>query len=181
MTTTLNRKGSAVVSLPSDTQIKIVRSFDAPAALLFRAHTEPELVKQWWGYAEDEWLVCEVDLRVGGTWRWVTKHTSDDGSFDVAFHGTYMDIDAPTKLVHTEVFEGAPVADPDSLATTNTITFDEVDGVTTMTLVTDCPDQFTRDAIIESGMEGGMQVSYDRMEDLVKSLSHDTKAARVDE
>jgi uncharacterized protein YndB with AHSA1/START domain len=170
MKTTVNRKGSAVVTLPTDTQIKIVRKFDAPAALLFKAYTTPELVKQWWGYAEDDWLVCEVDLRVGGMWRWVTKHTNDDGSFDVAFHGTYVEIDDPTRLVHTEVFEGAPVPDPDALATTNAITFDELDGVTTMTVVTDCPDQFTRNAIIESGMEHGMQVSYDRMEAVVKSL-----------
>ena len=167
MTTTTNRKGSAVVTLPTPTQIHVTRVFDAPAALLFKAHTTPELVKQWWGYPEDEWLVCEVDLQVGGKWRWATRH---NGELDVAFHGEYLEIDAPTRLVYTEVYEGAPVPDPDALATTNTVVFEEVDGVTTMTSITECPDQFTRDAIIESGMEHGMQVSYDRMEAVAQSL-----------
>ena len=160
-----------VVTLPSDTEIHIRRVFDAPAALLFKAYTTPELVRQWWSYSEDDWRVCEIDLRVGGNWRWVTVHTNENGSFEVAFHGTYIEIDGPTRLVHTEVFEGAPVPDPDALATTNVITFDETDGVTTMTLVTACPDKFTRDAIIESGMEHGMQISYDRLEAVAQTLS----------
>jgi uncharacterized protein YndB with AHSA1/START domain len=165
MTTKTNRHGSAVVTLPSDTEILITRAFDAPAALLFKAYTTPELVKQWWGYESFEWKVCDIDLRLGGTWRWVAEHEG----FEVAFHGEYREIDAPTRLVYTEVFEGAPVPDPDALPTVNTIDFNEVDGVTTMVMRTECPDQFVRDMIIESGMEGGMQVSMDRMEDLVRS------------
>jgi uncharacterized protein YndB with AHSA1/START domain len=70
MSSTTNRHGSAVVTLPSDTEILITRCFDAPAAALFRAWTEPELVKQWWGFETGEWLACDVDLRVGGAWRW---------------------------------------------------------------------------------------------------------------
>jgi uncharacterized protein YndB with AHSA1/START domain len=165
------REGSAVVTLPTETQIVITRAFDAPAALLFKAYTTPELVRQWWGYSEDVWQVCDIDLRVGGAWRWVTTHTNENGSFDVPFHGTYIEIDPPTRLVYTEVFEAAPVPDPDASATTNTITFDEVDGVTTMTMVTVCPNQFVRDAIIESGMEHGMQISMDRLEAAARSLS----------
>jgi uncharacterized protein YndB with AHSA1/START domain len=168
---------TAVVTLPTETEIVITRVFHAPAALLFEAYTTPELVKRWWGYAEDEWVVCDIDLRVGGAWRWVTKHRNDSGEFDVPFHGTYVEIDRSAlrrqRLVYTEVFEAAPVPDPDALATTNTITFDEVDGVTTMTMVTVCPDQFTRDAIIESGMESGMQVSMDRLEAVASSLTAD--------
>ena len=171
MTTTTNRKGSAVVTLPTDTQIKIVRVFDAPAALLYKAHTTAELVRKWWCGDDDEWLVCDIDLRVGGSWRWVFRHTNESGSFEVPFHGTYLELDPPTRYVYTEVFEAAPIPDPDEGATTNTVTFDEVDGVTTMTVVTECPNQFVRDAIIESGMEGGMQLSYDRMEDVAKSLA----------
>jgi uncharacterized protein YndB with AHSA1/START domain len=170
MNATTNRKGSAIVELPTDTQIRITRKFDAPAAALFKAHTTADLVRQWWCGDDDEWLVCDVDLRVGGTWRWVFRHSNEDDAFEVAFHGTYVEIDAPHRLVYTEVFEGAPVPDPDALATTNTVTFDETDGVTTMTVITDCPDQFTRDAIIESGMESGMQLSYDRMEAVAKTL-----------
>jgi uncharacterized protein YndB with AHSA1/START domain len=164
---------TAVVTLPTDTEIVITRVFHAPAALLFEAYTTPELVKRWWGYAEDEWVVCDIDLRVGGAWRWVTKHRNENGEFEVPFHGTYVEIDPPRRLVYTEVFEAAPVPDPDALATTNTITFAEVDGVTTMTMVTRCPDQFTRDAIIESGMESGMQVSMDRLEAVALALATD--------
>ncbi len=165
MNTTTNRKGSAIVTLPSDTEILITRVFDAPAALLFKAYTTPELVKQWWGYDSFEWQVCDIDLRVGGKWRWVALH---DG-FEVAFHGEYREIDDPTRLVYTEVFEGAPVEDPDAAGALNIITFEEVDGVTTMTNLCQCPDQFVRDSIIESGMESGMQISMDRMEDLVRA------------
>lgn len=168
--TRTNRQGSATVELPSDTEIVITRQFDASAELLFKAYTTPELVKRWWGYAEDEWRVCDIDLRVGGTWRWVTVHANDNGEFEVAFHGTYQEIDGPGRLVYTEVFEGAPVPDPDALATINTITFTEADGVTTMVNHCACPDQFTRDAIIESGMEHGMQISMDRLEAVAQTL-----------
>jgi uncharacterized protein YndB with AHSA1/START domain len=162
---------SAVVTLPTETEIVITREFKAPAALLFKAYTTVELVKRWWGYAEDDWLVCDIDLRVDGTWRWVTKHSNENGEFEVPFHGTYQEIEPPTRLVYTEVFEAAPVPDPDALAVVNTITFDEVDGITTMTMVTVCPDQFTRDAIIESGMESGMQISMDRLEAVASGLA----------
>lgn len=93
---------------------------------------------------------------------------SDTEIVDVAFHGTYREIEAPRRLVYTEVFEGTPVPNPDAMDVLDTLTFDEADGVTTMTLHSVCPDHFTRDAIIESGMEHGMQISFDRMEDLVR-------------
>lgn len=169
MNATVNRKGSAIVTLPTDKQIVITRQFDAPAALLFKAYTTPELVKRWWGFAEDTWEVCEIDLRVGGTWRWVTTHTNEEGSFPVAFHGEYKEIDAPHRLVHTEVFEGAPGGDENG--TLNTILFTEADGVTTMVQTTDCPEPWIRDVIIESGMESGMQVSMDRLEETAKALA----------
>jgi uncharacterized protein YndB with AHSA1/START domain len=160
-----NRHGSAVLTLPSDTEILITRSFDAPAELVFRAYTTPALVRRWWGFETSEWLVCEVDLRVGGRWRYVTR---EEGGFEVGFHGEYREIDAPRRLVSTEVYEGAPVPDPDAAGTLNTVTLDEVDGVTTMTVLVQAPSQEVRDAIIESGMESGMQISYDRLEDLVR-------------
>jgi uncharacterized protein YndB with AHSA1/START domain len=160
MTTTSNRHGSAVVTLPNDTEIVITRVFDAPAALLYRAYTEPELVKRWWGFETSEWLVCDVDLRVGGTWRYVIR----EHDMEVAFHGEFRELDPPTRLVSTEVFEGMPDA-----AALDTVVFDEVDGVTTMTTTVTHSCKEHRDAHIESGMEGGMQVSMDRLEDLVTS------------
>jgi uncharacterized protein YndB with AHSA1/START domain len=162
---TENRHGSAVVTLPSDTEILITRQFDAPAEKLFAAYTTPELVQRWWGFETSEWLVCEIDLRVGGTWRYVTREAE---GFEVGFHGTYLELDAPHRLVSTEAYEGVPEGvDPDDGASVNTVTLDEADGVTTLTVLCRYPSQEVRDMVIESGMESGMQVSYDRMEDLV--------------
>jgi len=166
MNTLGNRHGSAVVTLPNDTDIVITRSFDAPAALVFEAYTTPALVQRWWGFAEDEWLVCDIDLRVGGTWRYVTVHRNDDATFEVGFHGEYREVAAPHRLVSTEVFEGMP----DAVAL-DTVELDEVDGVTTLTTTVTHSCQEHRDGHIASGMEGGMQVSMDRLEDLVVELA----------
>ena len=154
-----NRHGSAVITLPSDTEILITRAFDAPAELIFKAFTTPELVQQWWGFETSEWLVCEIDLRVGGQWRYVIR----ERDMEVGFHGEYHEIDGPHRLVSTEVYEGFP--DAGSL---NIMTLDEVDGVTTMTTLVQHETQEHRDMQLASGMESGMQVSYDRMEDLVR-------------
>jgi uncharacterized protein YndB with AHSA1/START domain len=159
MTTTLrNRHGSAVVTLPSDTEILITRQFDAPAELIFRATTTPELVKRWWGFETSQWLVCEIDLRVGGRWRYVTR----EGDMEVGFHGEYREIDRPRRMVTTEVFEGFPDA-----GALNVVTLDEANGVTTMRVLVRHTSREHRDGHINSGMEGGMQISYNRLEDLV--------------
>jgi uncharacterized protein YndB with AHSA1/START domain len=161
-----NRHGSAVVTLPNDTEILITRSFDAPAALVFKAYTTPELVKRWWGFETSEWLVCDIDLRVGGAWRYVTREQAPDGPFEVGFHGEYREIEAPTRLVSTEVYEGMPDA-----AAIDTLAFDEVDGVTTMTLTVTHSCKEHRDAHIESGMEDGLQISMNRLEDVAVDLA----------
>lgn len=165
MTTTHNRYGSATVTLPSDREILITRQFDAPAAVLFKAWTTPDLVKRWWGFETSEWLVCEIDLREGGSWRYVTREA---GGFEVAFHGEYRTIEPPLRIVSTEVFEGYP--DPDA-ASLNTVVFEEHDGVTTMAITVLHTKQEHRDAHIASGMEDGMQISMNRLEDLVVELS----------
>jgi uncharacterized protein YndB with AHSA1/START domain len=161
-----NRYGSAVITLPSDTEILITRQFDAPAALIFKAMTTLEYVKRWWGFDTSEWLVCEIDFRVGGQWRFVTR----EGDMEVGFHGEYREIDAPRRIVQTEIYEGAPEPYPNDAAV-NTTTFDEADGVTTMSVLVSVPNQEIRDAILASGMESGMQVSYNRLEDLVRSAT----------
>lgn len=162
MTTTKNRHGSATVTLPSDCEILITRQFDAPAALIFKAWTTPELVKRWWGFDSSEWLVCEIDLRVGGRWRYLTR---EEGGFEVGFHGEYRSIDAPKRIVSTEVFEGFPDA-----GALDTIVFDEHAGVTTMsiTVLHSCKEH--RDAHLASDMESGLQVSMNRLEDTVAAL-----------
>jgi uncharacterized protein YndB with AHSA1/START domain len=163
------RHNSAVVTTPSDTEILITRAFDAPAALVFEAITTPELVRRWWGFETSVWKVCEIDLRVGGAWRYVIVH---DG-MEVGFHGVYREIDAPHRIVSTEAFEGLAAMgitdDPDSVASLNTVTLDEVDGVTTMSTLVRHVTKEHRDGHLASGMEGGMQVSMDRLEDLVRA------------
>lgn len=162
-----NRHGSAVVTLPSDTEILITRVFDYPAELIFKACTTPALIKRWWGFETAEWQVCEVDLRVGGRWRYVVR----DHDMEVGFHGEYREIDRPRRVVSTEVYEGFP--DGEAL---NTMTLEEVDGVTTMRTLVQHSCKEHRDAHINSGMESGMQVSYDRLEDVAAAL-RDTSAA----
>ena len=162
MTAKIDRHGSAEITLPSDTEYVITRAFDAPAEAIFKALTTPELVKRWWGFEGSEWLVCDIDLRVGGQWRYVTKVPEAE----VGFHGEYREIDRPTRLVHTEAYEGIP--DPDDHAALNIVTLAEADGVTTMTVLVQMPSKETRDMMIESGMEGGMQISYDRLEDVLR-------------
>jgi uncharacterized protein YndB with AHSA1/START domain len=160
--TVRNRHGSAVVTLPSDTEMLITRSFDAPAELVFKAWTTPELVKRWWGFETSEWLVCEIDLREGGQWRYVIR----DRDMEVGFHGEYREIRRPHRLVSTEVYEGYPEG-----GSLNTMTLEEVDGVTTMTTLVQHEKPEHRDAQLASGMEEGMQVSYDRLEDLVRQAA----------
>jgi len=153
---------TAVVTLPTDTQIVITRVFNAPKHLVYRAWTTPELIKRWWGGDRGEVILAEVDLRVGGRWRYVMVANA---GFEVAFHGDYHDIIQDELLVSTEVFEGLP-----GPGTLSTATFIEHDGRTTLTLLTECPTTELRDAILASGMEGGMQESLDHLEQVAVSL-----------
>jgi uncharacterized protein YndB with AHSA1/START domain len=157
--------GTAKVTLPADKQILITREFDAPKELIWKAWTTPELVKQWWHANRGEVTVAEIDLRVGGTWRYVS--VTDDG-FEVAFHGEYREIEPYDRIVSTEAYEGIP--NPDENATVNTMTLEETDGRTMVTVLVDAPSKEIRDAIIESGMEAGMQDAYDLLEQVAISL-----------
>ncbi|HJR46392.1 MAG TPA: SRPBCC family protein [Actinomycetota bacterium] len=156
---------SAKLTFPSDTQILITRDFAAPKELVYKAVTTPELVKRWWNAKRGEVTTAEIDLRVGGRWRSVM--VTPDG-FEVGFHGEYREIVPNERIVQTEAYEGAP--DPDDNATTNTMTLVEQNGVTTMTVLIDCPSAEVRDAIVESGMEEGLQDAYDLLEEVAISL-----------
>ncbi len=156
---------SAKLTFPSDTEILITRDFAAPTHLVYRAVTEPELVRRWWNAKRGEVTTCEIDLRVGGKWRYVMQ--TPDG-FEVAFHGEYREIIPNERVVSTEAYEGAP--DPDDNATVNTMTLTENDGGTTLTVLIDCPNEMVRNAIVESGMEAGLQDAYDLLEEVAVSL-----------
>jgi len=154
--------GTATVTLPSDTQILIVREFDAPREHVFRAWTEPDLVRRWWHANRGEVVSIEIDLRVGGRWRYVM--VTPDG-FEVAFHGEYREIVSGERLVSTEIYEGMPDA-----AALTTVTFDEHDGRTTATLLVEHERKEHRDAHIASGMEDGLQDALDLLEQLASSM-----------
>ncbi|MGI8715710.1 MAG: SRPBCC family protein [Solirubrobacteraceae bacterium] len=154
--------GKATVSLPTDTQILIAREFDAPAQLVYRAFTEPELVSRWWSGRRGEVTVCEIDLRVGGRWRYVMIA---NGGFEVAFHGDYRELIPDERVVSTQVYEAFP--DAEAIVTTTMV---ERDGRTTMTTLVQHSCQEHRDGHVNSGMEGGMQESFDKLEEVARSL-----------
>lgn len=155
---TMDRSGSAKVTLPSDREILITRKFDAPADLVFDVWTTPEHVRNWWGWETDQMRVCEIDLRVGGGYRFV----AGDDDREVAFRGVYREIERPHRLVASEVYE--PYPESESL---NTLTLDEDDGVTAMTILVAHQSSEARDATIASGMESGLQHSLDRVDKLL--------------
>jgi uncharacterized protein YndB with AHSA1/START domain len=159
--------GTATVTLPTDEQILITREFDAPKHLVYKAFTTPDLVRRWWHAKRGEMTVAEIDLRPGGAWRYVA--VTPDGT-EVAFHGKYREIVPNERIVSTEVYEGAPQSDGPEQGTVNTATFTEADGRTTVTILVEAPSKEIRDAIIESGMEAGMQDALDLLEETAVSL-----------
>jgi len=152
--------GTATVTLPADDQILITREFDAPRHLVYEAYTTPELVRRWWHANRGEMTVAEIDLRVGGRWRYAM--VTPDG-FEVAFNGEYRELVPNERIVSTEAYEAAEGE------TVNTLTLSEDDGRTTLTVLVQCPSQEVRDAIIESGMEAGMQDAFDLLEQIAVS------------
>ena len=159
---TATSKSRATVTLPSDEQILITREFDAPRHLVFAAYTTPELVRRWWHANRGEMTLCDIDLRVGGKWRYVMAAC---GGPEVGFHGEYREIVPDERIVSTEVYEGAPGAEA-----LGTVTFTEADGRTTLTILVQHSCREHRDAHIESGMEDGLQDAMDLLEQVAVSL-----------
>jgi uncharacterized protein YndB with AHSA1/START domain len=154
--------GTATVTLPTDQQILITREFDAPKHLVYEAWTTPELVKRWWSGHRGAMTIAEIDLRVGGMWRYVMVAT---GGYEVAFHGEFREIVPNERIVTTEVYEAMPEGEA-----LNTVKFTELDGRTTVTLLSELPTKEVRDMVIESGMELGMQEQMDVLEQVAISL-----------
>ena len=152
----------AVVTLPTDTEILITREFEAPRHLVYKAWTTPELIKRWWSGDRGEMTIAEVDLRVGGRWRFVmTAH----GEFEVAFHGEYKEIVPNERIVNTEIFEAMPEGEA-----INTVTFAEAGGRTVLNLLMQLGSKAERDGVISSGMEGGVQEQMVHLEEVALSL-----------
>lgn len=155
--------GTFTVTPRADREIVITRLFDAPRHLVFEAMTKPEHIRRWWGNLGEGYSVpvCEVDLRVGGRWRFVNRHPTGE----VAFAGVYRQIAPPDRVVFTEVME--PLPEPGSVITA---VFTEEDGKTRLTATCVYDTGEIRDMVLQSGMEKGAALSYDRLEDLVIEL-----------
>ena len=153
---------TASVTLPAEDQILIVREFDAPRELVFRAWTEPELVRRWWHAGRGEMTVCEIDLRPGGSWRYVM--VTPDGT-EVAFHGEYREVVPGERIVQTEIYDPFPDA-----AAVDTLEFEDLDGRTRVTMLVQHQLSEHRDAHVDSGMEEGLQDALDLLEGVAQSL-----------
>jgi uncharacterized protein YndB with AHSA1/START domain len=157
----------ATVTLPTDEQILITREFDAPPHLVYRAWTTPELVRRWWAGRRGDMQVAEIDLRVGGMWRYVL--IAHGGGHEVAFHGEYREIVPNERIVTTEVYEGAP-PQPGDEDTLNVITFTKTEGGTLLELLVKTPSKEIRDIIVNSGMEVGLQEQMEILDELLPTL-----------
>lgn len=156
--------GKLEVSLPSDTEIQLTRTFDAPKELVWRAFTEPELLRRWWGRRGSTMPVCEIDLRVGGTWRMTERGA--DGS-EHPFRGEYLELEPPDRIVQTFIYDVPPMNEMPSV---ETATLTEQDGRTTVTAISKHPNKEARDAMLNSGMEAGAGETYDRLEELLATV-----------
>lgn len=152
------------VSTPSDTEIQMTRLFDAPRHLVFEAMSKPEHIKRWWGNLGDGYSVpvCEVDLRVGGKWRFVNRHPKGEAEF----YGEYLELDPPGRIVFTEIY--APFPDAPS---TVTGLLSEESGKTRLVVTSKYPSKFVRDMVLQTGMEKGAAKSYDHLDRVAMELA----------
>jgi uncharacterized protein YndB with AHSA1/START domain len=156
----MRNTGTLKVTTPTDWEIVLTRVFDAPRRLVWDAFTKPELLRRWFGPRGWSLVVCEVDLRAGGSFRFVLR--SPDGR-DMGMRGVYREIVPPERLVHMESFDDYP---DESQVTTVMV---EQGGKTTLTVTVLYPSQEIRDAVIKSGMEHGAAESYDKLAELLAS------------
>jgi uncharacterized protein YndB with AHSA1/START domain len=153
------------VTTPSDREIVLTRLFDAPRHLVFEAMSQPEHIKQWWGNLAEGYSVpvCEVDLRVGGRWRFVNRTPKGEMA---AFYGVYREIAPPERVVFTEIFE--PFPDAESVVTS---VLTEENGKTRLTATCLYPSLEVRDMVLKTGMEKGAALSYDALEEVAARLA----------
>ena len=160
----MKNTGTLKVTTPTEREIVMTRVFDAPRRLVFDAFSKPELLKRWFGPRGWSLVVCEVDLRVGGGFRFVLR--SPDGK-EMGMRGVYREIAPPERSVHMESFDDYPGESQ------VTAVFVEQGGKTTLTATVLYPSQEVRDAVIKSGMEHGAAESYDKLAELLASLGHE--------
>ena len=148
-----------VVADPGTHEIVITRSFDGPRDLVFKAFTDPDAVRQWWGQANSETFVDQLEARPGGRWRFVEREAEGN---EYGFHGVYHDLQAPERIVYTFEFEGMP-----GHVLLETIVLEDQDGRTLMTDTSVFQSVADRDGMLQSGMESGAAESFDRLDDFL--------------
>ena len=151
------------ITTPSDREIVITRSFDAPRGLVWQCYTRPELLKRWYGLPDWAMTICEIDLRVGGKWRFGTK--SPDG-FEMISKGVYREIVEPDTLVGTEIYE----ADWTGVETITSLRLAESGGVTTVTTTVTYASKQARDGALATPMATGMEIGFKRLDELVAEI-----------
>jgi uncharacterized protein YndB with AHSA1/START domain len=164
---TTRERFTAEVTLPSDTEVRVSRSFHAPRTLVWHAHTVPDLARRWLGYPGWSMPVCEMDVRPGGKYRW--RWRSEENGQEFGFFGTFSEVSEPAKLSYDQYYEpgnfdsAMPLDNPTLIRSTYT----ENDGITTLVTVMDFGSKEARDAALSTGMTDGMEVSYQRLDALV--------------
>jgi uncharacterized protein YndB with AHSA1/START domain len=151
------------VTTPSEREIRMTRTFDAPRRLVFEAHSKPEHVRQWWGRRGSTMLVCDMDFRPGGSWRFVTREPEGDEN---GFRGEFREIAPPERIVWTFEWEGLP-----GHISVETLSFEERDGKTTLTATSVFDSVEDRDGMLQSGMEEGAGETWDRLEEHVREMA----------
>ncbi|HEU4430562.1 MAG TPA: SRPBCC family protein [Myxococcota bacterium] len=166
MTTTLEK---AQVSLPSDREVRVTRAFKAPRALVYKAYTTPELLQRWM-LGPPGWTmpVCEMDVRVGGKFRWRWRSEEDGKEF--GFHGEFREVQPPVRLVHTEIYDPGDVGGEMGGEALIVVEFSENAGVTIVTSVMDFGSQEARDAAMATGMTDGTEMSYQQLDALLAGI-----------
>jgi uncharacterized protein YndB with AHSA1/START domain len=156
---------TAQVTLPSDREVKVVRSFKAPRTMVYKAYTEPALLQRWLGSPGWSMPICEMDVRVGGRYRWRWRNDADGSEF--GFTGVFREVQAASRLAHTEMFDPGTIFDYPAGESLVTVTFTEADSLTTVTTLIDYGSQAARDGAVATGMTDGMEQSYQLLDRLI--------------
>lgn len=163
----------AEASLPSDTEVLVKRSFDAPAKLVWRAYMEPELMRRWCGgFPGWSMPVCEMDMSVGGQYRW--RWRNEENGQEFGFTGEVLEVVPHAKIVHTQIFDagdlGVSMGGEPSIIT---VTFEEADGMTNVATLIKYASKADRDEALATGMTEGMELNYQRLDEVLAVIKRE--------
>lgn len=150
------------IATPTDREVVVTRTFDAPRSLVFDAYTQPELLKRWYGAPGRSLVVCEIDLRAGGAYRFLWR---GPGRKDVGTYGVHREVIRPERIVRTETWE-----DWDAGEVIETIVLTERAGKTTLTSTGLYPSREVRDTVLKAGLENGTRETFGHLAELLQSL-----------